>query len=401
MAELTIYFGVGFVVAALLVTLLIPLVHTRAARLTARRIEALAPSSIVEIYDKGQLRAEFARSIRRLEISAEQMNTKLTTQLAELGRKTDAINHLTKELFQKAATVFALESRDRNLQDQLRVTGEEFELKCSSLREAEGAIADNEAQCAKLLAELGHRSITVDSQGEELAALRLQVEAMTRSIADYEHAMKVTEERLVRQRGEAEAVTRELDEARGKLDGIAARAGELERQLVVQTTEAELQSRCVQDLEMRLGNQGRLLAEREFAIGTLRGDLEAARKTKSDLHNAAEECSALQREIATRKREAETTRATMLVENPRLHERIIDLVAEVVWLIARLEGPSSPIESLLAGETPPLGNRTPGVNAKSGESGDPTLDLERPGKVELADRIRAMQSTASRAASIK
>ena len=122
---------------------------------------------------------------------------------------------------------------------------------------------------------------------------------MKRSIADYEHVMKVTEECLVRQHGEAEAVKRELDEARGKLDAIAARTGELERQLVVPTTEAELQGRRVQDLEMRLGNQDRLLAEREFEIGRLRGDLEAARKTKSDLHSAVEECSALQREIAT------------------------------------------------------------------------------------------------------
>ena len=376
MAEPTVYFGIGFVVAASLVTLLIPLVHERAARLTARRIEAIAPFSIAEnIRDRDQLRAEFATSTRRLEVSAEQMNTKLTIQLAELGRKTDAINRLTKELVQKAATVFALESRDKNLQDQLRLTEEEFELKSGSLREAEGAIADNEARCAKLLAELSQRSTTVDSQGEELAALCLLVEAMKRSIADYERVMKVTEECLVRQRGEAEGVTRELDEAWGTLDGIATRAGELERQLVVQTTETELQGHRVQDLEMRLGNQGRLLAEREFDIGRLRGDLEAARKTKSDLYSAVEECSALQREIATRKQEAEVTRAAMLVENARLHERIIDIVAEVAWLIAMLEGPGSPIESLLAGETPPLGNRTPGVNAKSGESGVADVSL--------------------------
>ena len=394
MAKSTIYFGIGFVVAALLVTPLIPVVHKRAARLTARRIEAVAPFSIAEIRDRDQLRAEFATSTRRLEISAEQMNTKLTNQLAELGRKTDAINRLTKELVQKAATVFAPESRDKNLQDQLRLTEEELELKNSSLREAEGAIADNEAQCATLLADLSQRSTTVDNQGEELAGLRLQVEAMKRSIADYEHVMKVTEECLVRQHGEAEAVKRELDEARGKLDAIAARTGELERQLVVPTTEAELQGRRVQDLEMRLGNQDRLLAEREFEIGRLRGDLEAARKTKSDLYSAVEECSALQREIATRKEEAETNRATMLVENARLHEHIIDVVAEVAWLIAVLEGPGSLIESLLAGETPPLGNRTPGANAKSDESGgDATPDLQRPGKVGLADRIRAMQST--------
>ena len=102
------------------------------------------------------------------------MNTKLTNQLAELGRKTDAINRLTKELVQKAATVFAPESRDKNLQDQLRLTEEELELKNSSLREAEGAIADNEAQCATLLADLSQRSTrsTIRARNSPASACR-------------------------------------------------------------------------------------------------------------------------------------------------------------------------------------------------------------------------------------
>ena len=138
MIEPVMFFGIGFLVAALLGLLFVPLVHNRAVRLTMRRLEAATPLSVAEIRaDKDQLRAEFAMSTRRLEMSVEQMKARTTGQLAELGKKTDAINQLKKELGEKTAAIFALESRDKNLRDQLRATEEEFELKSASLREAE------------------------------------------------------------------------------------------------------------------------------------------------------------------------------------------------------------------------------------------------------------------------
>ena len=422
MIEPIMYFGIGFLVAALLGLLFIPLVHNRAVRLTMRRLEAATPLSIAEIRaDKDQLRAEFAMSTRRLEINVDQMKNKTTTQLAELGKKTDAINQLKKELGEKTATIFTLESRDKTLRDQLRATEEEFELKSASLREAERTLSDKEAALAKLLAELGERSITADSQRVELAALRTQVEAMKVAVADYERSVKETEERLARERNDAAAVSEELTQARGKLDNLGARATELERQLVVQTTEAEILSRRVQELEVRLGDQGRVLAEREFAIDRLRGELEGARKIETDLRGelaaaghrstsaaekfrgdigelesqltaTIEERTKLQREISNLKHEAESTWAAERVENALLRERINDVAAEVARLTAVLEGPDSPIESILA-EVPAAG-----LNGTRGEGGG-RLEPPAPGKGSLADRIRALQSSASRVAS--
>jgi len=422
MIEPIMYFGIGFLVAALLGLLFIPLVHNRAVRLTMRRLEAATPLSIAEIRaDKDQLRAEFAMSTRRLEINVDQMKNKTTTQLAELGKKTDAINQLKKELGEKTATIFTLESRDKTLRDQLRATEEEFELKSASLREAERTLSDKEAALAKLLAELGERSITADSQRVELAALRTQVEAMKVAVADYERSVKETEERLARERNDAAAVSEELTQARGKLDNLGARATELERQLVVQTTEAEILSRRVQELEVRLGDQGRVLAEREFAIDRLRGELEGARKIETDLRGelaaaghrstsaaekfrgdigelesqltaTIEERTKLQREISNLKHEAESTWAAERVENALLRERINDVAAEVARLTSVLEGPDSPIESILA-EVPAAG-----LNGTRGEGGG-RLEPPAPGKGSLADRIRALQSSASRVAS--
>ena len=432
MVEPIMYFGIGFLVAALLGLMFVPLVHNRAVRLTMRRLEAATPLSIAEIHaDKDQLRAEFAMSTRRLEMSIEQMKTKTTSQLAELGKKTDAINQLKKELGEKTTAIAALETREKNLRDQLRATEEEFALKSSSLREAESALADKEAELAKLVAELGERSILADSQRVELASVRTQIETMKLSVADYEHAVRTTEDRLTRERGDAEEAANQLNETRGKLGELAARTGELERQLAAQTTEAELLGRRVQELEMRLGDQSRLLAEREFEIGQLRSDLETASKIRTGMGDetnhagggssgaadrlradisqleaqlaaALEERAKLQREIVTMKHDAETTWAAERVENALLRERINDVAAEVARLTAALEGPGSPIESILAAEVPGfdrgIGRAAAGINGRRDEAGA-TIESPQQGKGTLADRIRALQSGASRVAS--
>ena len=91
MIEPVMYVGIGFLLAGLLVIGVIPLVHARAVRLTMRRLEALTPLSLAEIQaDKDQLRAEFAMSTRRLEMSVDQLKTKTTSQLAEIGKKSEA-----------------------------------------------------------------------------------------------------------------------------------------------------------------------------------------------------------------------------------------------------------------------------------------------------------------------
>src|ERR1700687_5419459 len=105
MIEPIMFIGIGFLVAGLLVIGVIPMVHARAVRLTQRRLRAMTPMSMAEIQaDKDQLRAEFAMSTRRLEMSVEQMKAKTSSQLAELGKKSDAINQLKKELAEKTAT---------------------------------------------------------------------------------------------------------------------------------------------------------------------------------------------------------------------------------------------------------------------------------------------------------
>src|SRR5918996_2736624 len=142
MVEPIMYFAIGFLVSTLLGLAIVPLVHNRAVRLTTKRLEAATPLSMAEIQaDKDQLRAEFAMSTRRLEMSVDQLKNKTTSQLAELGKKTDAINRLKIELGEKSATIFALEAREKALKDQLHATEDELAVKTNALREAERSLA--------------------------------------------------------------------------------------------------------------------------------------------------------------------------------------------------------------------------------------------------------------------
>src|SRR5881227_556906 len=121
MIESIMFMGIGFLVAGLLIIGFIPLVHARAVRLTMRRLEALTPLSMAEIQaEKDQLRAEFAMSTRRLEMSVEGLKAKTTSQLSEIGRKSDALGRLKLDLGEKSAAVVALEAKEKQLADELQ-----------------------------------------------------------------------------------------------------------------------------------------------------------------------------------------------------------------------------------------------------------------------------------------
>jgi hypothetical protein len=87
----------------------------------------------------------------------EKLKAQTTTQLAEIGKKTDAINQLKKELAESKVTDLALEARTKTLRDQLRASEEELQTKSNAPLEADRQLADNQAELAKMWAELGKR----------------------------------------------------------------------------------------------------------------------------------------------------------------------------------------------------------------------------------------------------
>jgi septal ring factor EnvC (AmiA/AmiB activator) len=155
------------------------------------------------------------------------------------------------------------------------------------------------------------------------------------------------------------------------------------------------------------------VVEREYAANQMRSELDAAKKTEADLRaeltafgirdretadkvnadntrlqaeltQVSEERGKLQQELAAIKREAEQSWANERVENALLRERINDIAAQIARLTMALEGPDSPIEAILAAEAP----AATGTNGANGSHAE--------GRGNLADRIRALQSRASR-----
>ena len=98
MHESIMYFGIGFLFAALIGLAIFLRVHRRAIRQTAPRLEAAIPPSFTDAQiDRDLLRAEFAMPTRRPATTVEPRDNRNASQLAELGRKGDALGRLTIE----------------------------------------------------------------------------------------------------------------------------------------------------------------------------------------------------------------------------------------------------------------------------------------------------------------
>jgi chromosome segregation ATPase len=427
MIEPIMYLAIGFLVSMLCGLMIVPLVHNRAVRLTTRRLEAATPLSMAEIQaDKDQLRAEFAMSARRLEMSVDQLKNKTTSQLAELGKKSDAINRMKIELGEKNAAIFSLEAREKAMKEQLRATEEEFAARTEMLRNAEKELTDKQGELAKINHELSDRSMTADSRQVELVAVRAHIDALKNRVGDAEREFAATQARLAQERTESENATRELTDARGRVENLSQRVTDLDRQLIIQIKEAEMLGNRVNDLEARLATQGKLLAEREYENNQLKQANDAADRAARELRAeiavlseggkspaveklraekaaveeqlriARDERAKLQRDINAIQQQAESSWATERMENALLRERINDIAAEVAKLAIQLEGPNSAIEAMLAAEPAapkPAGKPANGAaaNGAIAPSGVPE------GGGTLAERIRALQSHASRA----
>jgi chromosome segregation ATPase len=361
-------------------------------------------------------------SARRLEMSVDQLKHKTTSQLAELGKKSDAINRMKIELGEKNATIFSLEAREKAMKEQLRATEEEFAAKTEMLRNAEKSLTDKQGELAKINHELSDRSMMAESRQVELVAVRAQIDELKNRVGDAEKEFATTQARLAQERGDSESATRELNDARGRVENLSQRVTDLDRQLIVQVKEAEMLGNRVNDLEARLAAQGKLLAEREYensqlkqanddadrtagelrmeiaalsqggnspAIEKLRGEKTAV---EEQLRIARDERARLQRDINGIHQQAESSWATERMENALLRERINDIAAEVAKLAIQLEGPNSAIEAMLAAEpAAPKAQAKPANDTVAATSGAPE------GGGTLAERIRALQSHASRA----
>jgi chromosome segregation ATPase len=336
-------------------------------------------------------------STRHLEKKIEKLETRNAGQLVELSKKGDAIKHLGVEV--------------RALRDQLRT---ELDVKATAAREAERALSEKESELARLRSALDERSALADPQKAAISALTMEVQTLQRQLAQAGEEAKAAEdrrdaalrdlsekesalvqlttglnersvlvdsqkaenaalrmqsrmlnERLVQAGKEARAVeecrdterralnaaAQNLMEERSKFEGFHRRVTDLVQQVTAQRTEDEVRYRRVrEELENRLIEQSRLLNDSQSELIHLRREIKIARKAEDDLHvaNAATQNliadkaklqAALDRangdrarlgqELANlKRRQADQARAAERVDNATVPERVNDIAAE-------------------------------------------------------------------------
>jgi len=118
--ENVMYFALGLLAAGLLALIIMPAVWNRAVRLTKRRIEAATPITMAEFRaDKDQLRAEFALTTRKLEMTIDSLRRRLAEQVSTADGKLMDLTALKTEREQHLAEVAELETRELSLRSRV------------------------------------------------------------------------------------------------------------------------------------------------------------------------------------------------------------------------------------------------------------------------------------------
>jgi chromosome segregation ATPase len=215
MIESIMYFAAGFLVASLLALALISSVHHRAVRLTQRRLQDSIPVSLSEIQaDRDKLRARFAMSARRLEVTVEQLEAKVTSQLGEIARKSQAIAKLKAQLAEKDAATDQLAARLKNLTADNQMTEQGYAERSSAAEVSAKALATRESELARAALEASELTFANETQRVEIVILKTQLEQFKARIEELERDAGETAQLLFDERVTVSNMTKALQEKR-------------------------------------------------------------------------------------------------------------------------------------------------------------------------------------------
>jgi chromosome segregation ATPase len=212
MIESIMYFAAGFLVASLLALALISAVHHRAVRLTQRRLEDSIPVSLTEIQaDRDKLRAKFAMSTRRLEVKVEQLEAKVTSQLGEIARKSEAIAKLKAQLAERNAVSDALGAKLKYLTIENQEAEEGYAQSAAAEASAR-ALAAKDSELAKAALEASELTFANETQRVEIVMLKTQLEQFKARIEQLEREAGEARQRLFDEQVTVSNMTRALEE---------------------------------------------------------------------------------------------------------------------------------------------------------------------------------------------
>ncbi|GIL01992.1 MAG: hypothetical protein BroJett030_18910 [Alphaproteobacteria bacterium] len=396
-------FGLGFLSAALIALMISPAVWNRAVVLTKRRIEASVPLTLNEIQaDKDQLRAEFAMSTRRLEMSVEELRERAARQVIEISRKRDELARLVEESRERVRYVEELESRSAELRAQLRDREErlaaadrrlqdaraELEDKAREIERMRGRLSESETDIASRRIELVAKQTAMENLSDQFSEVSEREAAMQRDLDAEKKKHRDLEKRLAR-------LQKQLTEAEGNLE---VRESELSRLRESAGSEDQINSDLTHQLMMEKSRVVELeakLAQTTLQMEALLNDasndnVEKAmtslnrdkQKLEERLTAITAERDRLRQDLGALERVKSQDWESERRENAILRERINDLAAQVTAMTAAIEGNHSAINDILAAAPRPVA--PPQRPSAAG----------KPAGFTLADRIRALQESA-------
>jgi chromosome segregation ATPase len=172
MSEPIIDLGIGFLFAVLLALGTIAAMRMRASRSAVLRLQSMPPPVMTLIEaDMDQVHSQIAVATRRLEICVEQMKSKTTNQLAEIGKSSETISRLKADLAEKNAVLAALQDKERAIGTQLYTAEAELAAKLRSLAETEQKLSDRKAEFAKFMAEFNVHPELAKAQSRHAAEI--------------------------------------------------------------------------------------------------------------------------------------------------------------------------------------------------------------------------------------
>lgn len=375
MVQSILFFALGFLCAAFLVSLIAPAVWRRAVVLTRRRLEASMPLTPAEMLaEKDRIRAEFAMNTRRLEMNIKNLKEKVAEQLVEIGRAQEALKGLAVEKKDKTQALSDLQAKNA----ELRLREEELHKLTEKLAQAERSLEKRALELQKLEQMYDEASFSSSNRQIELVARESELDKLANDIAVLRSQRKEADRRNQELAAESKAArdalkaekkrTAELDK---KVERLLATLADREEKLDRREKElARMRERPSKDHAVNgETHKADEVQGIDNAIAKLEGDRE---RLEARLTALARENKRLKTDLAA----LETAQPEQAAEAPRagaaLREQMNELAAEVVNLTMKLEGPDSPIAKALA---------TPR---------DERQDIGERG-ISLADRVRALQ----------
>jgi hypothetical protein len=396
--ESVLFFILGFLTAGFLALMVAPAIWRRAVALTRRRIEASVPLSLADIQaDKDRMRAEFAMSTRRLEMSIKSLKEKTAAQLVEINRGREELKRLTAERDGQDQVVSELEAKVAGLRAELGRREDQLRELADRLAEAERLLEERTLELEKMGRAYDEASLSASNRQIELVVRETEVEKLAGDFQLLRGQHKEAEQRMRDLAADGKAARDALKAERKKVTEIEKKLERNERELARlreqvegNVPEDDLNAKLVEaqkekaELEAKLADVMRQITTLLSDSGG--GDMEKAVTTLAEDRSRLEarltaltrENRRLKSELAAHERAEAADWDDERQGNALLREQIYDLAAEVVALTAKLEGPDSPINKALA--TPAKALTPAGPHEKI---------------TSLAERVRALQKGAS------